>query len=288
MTTALAVAVLSACERVVSVTVPVAEVRLVVEARLERARGAVAADQVIRLTTTEGVFSSSGTPPAATGATVRVVAADGAITPFTERAGEPGVFVARAMPLVVAAPYTLEITWDGDRYAATETMQPAVTLDSLYFTVGNARPGRPSGLAASIRLLDPAGERNFYLWDQWVNGRRQVSPDSTTFTRAVLSDDILDGAVITDFTPYGGIILQPTEVVRLRQLSISEQAYRFYAALSAQTGNDGSPFAVPAGSVRGNVANVTRPGRLALGYFIAGEYTEREARVGGLLSSGEP
>ena len=51
------------------------------------------------------------------------------------------------------------------------------------------------------------------------------------------------------------------------------------AALSAQVGNNGSPFGVPVSSVRGNVANTTNPSKRAVGYFIAGEYTELERRV---------
>lgn len=274
-----AAAVLAGCERVVKVTAPAADVRLVVEARLERSRSGFSADQRIRLTTTEDAFAASTLAPAARGATVRVVDAAGATTTFTESTAEPGVYLARAMRLVTGRQYTLQVTWDGDDYRATEVMLPAVPLDSLYFREGDAIPGRPTGLTAAIVTQDPPDRRNFYLWDQWIDGRRQVSPDSTRFSRAVLSDDIINGARITDYTPYGGIIVRRGEVVRLRQLAISEQAYRFFSSLSAQTANNGSPFGVPAGSVRGNVANTTRPSRLALGYFVAGEYSEREATV---------
>ena len=62
-------------------------------------------------------------------------------------------------------------------------------------------------------------------------------------------------------------------------MCISGQAYRFEVALSERTGNDGLPFSVPARNVRRNIANVTRPGRLALRYFIAAEYSELERRV---------
>ena len=281
LTVLLAAAALTGCERVVRVTAPASEARLVVEARLERARGSFGADQRIRLTTTEDAFASSNVAPAVVGATVRVVDANGTTFAFTESTTEPGSYTFRNMRLVTGRRYTLQVTWDGDTYTATETMLPAVPLDSIYFRIGEGPPGRPVGLSAAILTRDPDIERNFYLWDQWVDGRRQVSPDSTTFTRAVLSDDIINGAIIKDYTPYGGIIVEPGQLVRMRQLAISEQAYRFYNSLSQQTSNNGSPFGVPAGSVRGNVANTTRPARLALGYFIAGEYSERELRVPG-------
>jgi hypothetical protein len=120
---------------------------------------------------------------------------------------------------------------------------------------------------------------NHYLWEQYVDGVRQITPDSGAFTRAVLSDEIVDGALIREFKPYAGVVVRPGQVVRIRQLSISPQAYRFYESLSEQTRNNGSPFGVPVSSIRGNVANVTRPERLALGYFIAAEYFDVERTV---------
>ena len=50
-------------------------------------------------------------------------------------------------------------------------------------------------------------------------------------------------------------------------------------ALNDQTTNDGSPFATAPASVRGNVANRTRPAHHALGYFAASEVAERTAVV---------
>ena len=59
-----------------------------------------------------------------------------------------------------------------------------------------------------------------------------------------------------------------------RQYGISEEVYRYLFALGEQTTNDGSPFAVPAASVRGNIVNRTNPSRYPLGFFMATEITE--------------
>jgi len=268
-----------ACERVVKVTAPSFEPRLVVEARLERQLNRRSPPQRIRLTTTQGVFNSDAPPPAR-GAEVRVLNAAGTATSFIESSTEPGLYLAAApMPLTVGQTLTLQITWQGDQFIARETMLRAVPIDTLAFTTGPNIPGLPIGLRGSITFRDPEEVPNFYLWEQWVNGVRQVSPDTDAFSRAVLNDDIVNGATIVDFSPYRGMIVRSGQVVRIRQYSISPQAFRFYDALSSQTNNNGSPFGVPASNVRGNVANVTRPGRLALGYFIASEYAEVEGTV---------
>lgn len=278
ITAALVSVIATACERVVTVNAPASETRLVVEARLEREKGAASADQQIRLSTTQGVFSTV-TPSAVRGATVDVVDDSGGKTLFAESTAEPGVYRASAMRLDVGRSYTLEIAWSGDQYRATERMQAGVEMDSLFFRprFGQLNPG-PT-LRATIAAKDPGTPKNFYLWDQWIDGRRLVSPDSEVNSRVIASDELFNGSPVRNFQPYDGWSVSAGQLIRVRQFSISEQAYRFYLTLSQQVDNDGSPFGVPASSVRGNVANVSRPSRVALGYFIAGEYTELERRV---------
>ena len=275
----LLLAVVAACERVVTVTAPAAEIRLVVEARLERQLDRRSPQQRIRLTTTQGAFSNEA-PPAARGAQVRVLNAAGSATQFVESSTDPGLYLAATqMPLPAGQSLTLQITWEGDEYSARETMLRAVPIDTLLFTAGPGIPGLPVGLRGSISFRDPENVANFYLWEQWVDGVREASRDFFSFSRAVLADDILNGALILEFSPYRGVVVRPGQRVRIRQYSISQQAFRFYDALSNQTDNNGSPFGVPSSSVRGNVANITRPSRLALGYFIASEYAEVERVV---------
>jgi hypothetical protein len=206
--------------------------------------------------------------------------AAGVAIAFNESPSEPGVYVsATTMPLQINQSLTLQITWGGDLYTARENVQRAVPVDSLAFTEGGGLPGLSAGLRAAIWFIDPEEIVNYYLWEQYVDGVRQVSPDSGRFSRAVRSDDIIDGALIREFKPYNGVVVRRGQVVRIRQLSISQQAYRFYESLSEQTQANGSPFGVPVSSIRGNVANTTRPSKPALGYFIAAEYFDIERTV---------
>lgn len=268
----------AACERVVSITVPAVEPRLVVEARLERVRGAVTGVQRIRLTTTDGYFSSTEPPPAR-GAVVRVEDDSGRVVTFTESSTEPGVYGTSFLIVSLRRAYTLRITYQGDEYAATEIATPGVAIDSLFFRQRTGFRGPALGLRATIALQEPPDVPNYYLWDQFVDGARLVSPDSGSYFRMVASDEFQDGEYIPQFQPYDGIVVTAGQLVAVRQLALSEQAYRFFSALSEQTLNDGSPFGVAPSSLRGNIANLRSPDRLALGYFIVGEVTQVERRV---------
>jgi hypothetical protein len=130
---------------------------------------------------------------------------------------------------------------------------------------------------ATIDLVDPPGLGNFYLWDQFIDGVRVLVPDSSFKYRMVEMDDAVDGLTIEGFQPYEGIDIPVGSTVLMRQIGLSERMYRYYFAFSDQVSADGSPFAVPPASVRGNVSNVTDPSRFPLGYFHAAEVAEASA-----------
>lgn len=261
------------CERIVAIDLDEGPKRLVVEARLERVKGVGATVQRFRLTTTDAYFANR-TPPPALGAKVEIVDGSNAVTPFAELPAEPGVFASAAFAPVLGAKYTLRIVWQGDRYEATEQMLAVARIDSMWFAKRMEEIGPDSGLRATIRFRDPPGTKNFYVWDQYVNGRRLVTPDSAFYYRVATSDELLDGVRVRAVQPYGGIVVRTGADVLVRQIAISEQGYRYYSAMSEQTGNDGSPFGVPPSNLRGNIANLTHPENRALGYFMAGEIAE--------------
>lgn len=263
---------LGGCERVVGLEVEEGPRRLVVEARLERVIGNVTGHQSITLTTTSPYFES-GDPPAATGATVRVTSDAGATVTFVETA--PGVYTTEQLVVEIGRRYTLTIVYEGDTYESSEIAQPIPPIDSLYFDA--PKPGRFSGtdgVRATIDLQEPADQRNFYLWDQFIDGVRVLGPDSSFRYRIVAPDDAVNGLAIEGFQPYEGIDIPLGSTVVMRQIGLSEDMYRYYFALSDQVSADGSPFAVPPASVRGNITNLTNRARFPVGYFHAAEVGE--------------
>jgi hypothetical protein len=252
--------------------------QLVVEARLERVRGTVSGEQQIRLTTTDAYFSNTALPPAR-GASVRVTDDAGRVVVFIESATEPGTYFTTDLVGVIDRRYTLQIDWQNERYEATESLNAVAPIDSLYFRDRTTQSGPKDGLRATIDFRDPPNAKNFYLWDQYVNGQRLVVPDSSFKTRVVAQDDGLDGRTVREFQPYDGIPVGKGATVLVRQMALSESLYRYFRALSDQSSNDGSPFAVPLASVRSNIANVTRADHRALGYFMATEVAEARSTV---------
>lgn len=269
---------LTACERVVGLDVPEGPRRLVVEARLERVIGRVNGTQSILLSTTAPYFSEAAAPPA-TGAMVRVTDDAGVTVTFME--STPGRYTTDQLTVRVGTTYRLEIDWDGQAYESTETAQSVAPIDSLYLEA--PKPGRFSGtdgVRATIDLVDPPGLGNFYLWDQFIDGVRVLGPDSTFKYRMVAMDDAVDGLTISGFQPYEGIDIPPGSTVLMRQVGLSERMYRYYFAFSDQVSADGSPFAVPPASIRGNISNLTDPARFPLGYFLVGEVSEASVTRG--------
>ena len=269
---------LGACEKVVELELPEGPKQLVVEARLERVRGAVNGTQQIRLSTTDSYFSDNAPPPVR-GATVRVSDGTGPAVTFAESMTDPGVYVTNSLVGEIGRAYTLQIDWQGERYDATETLQPVAPIDSIYFMARTGSFGPKEGLRATIDFRDPGTVRNFYLWDQFIDGVRLVVPDTNFRVRVTAPDDGLDGRRIRRFQPFDAVPVKSGAQVLMRQMALSETVYRYFVALSDQSSNDGSPFSVPLSSVRSNIANRTKTDHRPLGYFMATEVAEARAKA---------
>jgi hypothetical protein len=281
MLIATAIAAFAGCERVVDITVPSQPTRLVVDARLERVLGRVSGRQQITLTTSQEVFATTAPPPA-TGATVRVSDSAGRVVTFTPVSGQPGVYGSDSLVIATGQRYTLDIAWSGAEYRATTRAVGAPSIDSIYFTLASAVGpiDGGDGLRAAVTFRDVGGRPDFFLFDQVVNGRRIVSPDSTFPYRVILPDAVTgDGRAFQGFQPYQTTQVAPGDTVTLRVMGLPEDAYRWYTTINAQSGSAGGPFGIPPASARGNIQNRTRPAELVFGYFYATEVSEATRRV---------
>lgn len=250
--------------------------RLVVEGRIALVAGDPTGRQVIRLTTTDAV-AATGALPAATGATVVVTDGAGGTFPFVE--SSPGSYVRNGLIPVIGRTYTATIDYQGDRYQAVSELLPVSPIDSLYFRfeVEGIAQG-DSGFRAVIDYADPPGSRNFYLWELLVDGEQRIGIDPGNSFRIISDDEFYDGGRVIGYQPYDEEIVEPGERVTMRQIALSEAAYRFYFEFFQQT-TGGGPFSTPPASVRGNVANLTDRTRPALGWFLATQISERTAIV---------
>jgi hypothetical protein len=264
---------LCACQRVVDLEVPSARPRLVVAARLARDLRPIGPQdvQVVKLTTTSDYFSADPPPPAL-GAVVQVQDDMGNVTVFSDSL-RSGMYRAPAMFVVQRGrTYTLTISFEGEQYQAVESTQNVAPIQRLY--LDKPHPGRfagVGGLRATIDYTDPAGVKNFYMWEQYLNGVLELGPDSTTKMRVIASDQLTDGLSVVGFQPYEGVHVEQLSQVVVRQIALSEAAYQYFYALNDQVSSNGSPFAVPPASLRGNIQNLSDRIRPALGYFYVSE-----------------
>jgi Domain of unknown function (DUF4249) len=261
------------CTRVVDVSVDEGPTLLVVEGRIELGDSL----QRVRLTTTD-LFSSPNLPPAVTDATVRITDDEGLRSGFAPDPLDPGVYVSRLRPLP-GATYTLTIDYQGEHYQAVSTLVTGPPIDSLYFVYQDQGIAQgDSGFRAAIDYTDPAGVSNYYLWELYVDGVQRVKVDPGNRFRVISKDEFYDGGRVIGYQPFDEEVVDPGQQVLLRQVAISEDVYRYLFALYEQT-QGGGPFSTPPASLRGNVANLTDPSHPALGYFFAGQVSERTATV---------
>ena len=263
------------CTRVVDVAVEQGAVRLVIEGRIELRDQDPVARQRIRLTTTDA-YQSSAPPPPARGAVVRVADDAGRSFAFAESATEPGVYLRDGLVPVVGARYTLTIDYQGERYEGSHQLNAVPPIDSLYF--GYREKGLAqgdSGFRALIDYADPAGIRNYYLWELLVDGKPRIKTDPGNQFRIISDDRFYDGGQVVGYQPYDEEVVETGERVTVRQVALSEAGFRYYTALFEQTTGGGGPFSTPPASVRGNISNRTVPAHYPLGFFLAAQVSER-------------
>lgn len=255
------------CTRIVDLDLGDAPRHLVVEARIE----AGDTRQSVILTTTDA-FGIAGPLPPATGAVVTVTDNLGMVLPLLEDA--PGRYqaVTPSNQIQAGRTYTLSILWEGEQYQATSPVVAGPKIDSLYVTFRSASLAvGDSGYRAVIDYTDPPGVANHYFWEMFVQEERVTLLDPGTQWRVISRDRFYDGQKVTGYLPFDEQVVLPGQFIRIRQLAITEEAYRYLFAFYEQATGGGSPFSTPPASVRGNVRNLTRPEHRALGFFLAAE-----------------
>ncbi|MFT4857559.1 MAG: hypothetical protein ACI8YP_001886 [Algoriphagus sp.] len=252
-----------------------------------------------------------------TGATVIVRDDLGNVTFFPQNNGDPGRYDSPAnFATVIGRSYTLQIqTVEGKVYTSfPERVESVPEIKDLTYQVikipveGEINP--KSGVQLIASLDDPADQNNFYLWrnnpsvyvlktrpdlftprPSDANPSRDPQPKdccNTCFRSELVGNQSLFIAQDDNFNglntrlPVGfieddGLRFIQTYRVDLRQMSVSQEAYRFLRLVKQQTEISGSVFDPPPANIRGNMISLDDPEEEVLGYFIAG--AERKKRI---------
>jgi hypothetical protein len=270
-------ALTTSCQEVISIDLEEGQKRLVVEGRLEKNKNIDSPVQRLKLTTTADYFANNAAP-AASGAEVSVTDAKGNIYVFAENPGQKGIYESYDLKPELGQTYTLSIRYLDEQYQAKETLLPVADIDTIYQVNLQENTFNEAGIRIKIDYIDPVDQVNYYYWEQFKNGSSKITPNPGTKWTIVSSDELYNGQPFIGKTPNDELIYIQGETALVRQIALSEFAYKYFFALFDQEGSRGGITAPPA-PIRGNVENLSNPGRYALGYFYAAEIDEAELVV---------
>jgi hypothetical protein len=270
----LSIILLTACEKEITLTLPSPENQLVVEGRLERVQGQPTQRHTIILSKVNDYFDNEQTPRV-TDAIVTVREPSGVTHAFVHGTAKPGTYVNTTLVPADELTYTLRIEWNNELYEATETFTNVAEIERIYQQFEEENQFEDGGIKVAIDFTDPSGTGDNYLWELFLNGENILVPDPGNSGNIVATDKFFDGETVEGYFPNEEKVFTPGQQVLVRQIGISRNQYDYLFILLEQTGQTGQLIDVPAAPIRGNVRNLTNPGKPALGYFGVSEISEK-------------
>lgn len=242
-------ALTTSCEKVIDLDLKTSSTQIVIEATLpDDGSPAVA---VLSQTV---AYSETNQFPAVSGATLLLTDETTGTVDTLRETTTPGRYAGRLAGLV-GHRYTLDVASGGQHYVAHSTMPPVVplagvALDAISFGPNDRLNVRPL-------FLDPAGVRNYYYFQQSVNGK----PQKTIYLQ---DDEFSDGNPNTQGL-RGGFDeekLLRGDTVRVKMHNLDVGAYEYFRTLNQILASNPLFTTTPTNPV-GNFTNG------ALGYFSA-------------------
>lgn len=268
------VALTLSCQEVIQVDLEEGQQRLVVEGRIEKIKDSNNGYQSITLSLTNDYFSNSQTPRVK-GAIVSVTEDSGNEYIFQESSSTAGLYETNNLIAEIGSTYTLHIEYDGSVYRGSETIYPVVPIDTIYQEFKSDNLFDDEGIRVKIDFTDPGDTENFYLWQQFQDGKSFIDVNGGTKWTIISPDEFFNGRKIIGKEPNDEMIFTPGQTALVRQLSISKNEYDYMFLLYDQA-TGGGPFDAPPATIRGNIENITNPNNYPLGYFGASEVAEAE------------
>lgn len=258
----LLVLAIASCTDVIDVDVPEAPPRLTIEASLDWERGTTGNNQTILLRTSTPYFAEQKIAPVL-GASVRVTNTDsGAEFVFEDQ--NNGQYTTSSFIPVVGDTYSLEVIYNDELYAATETLVPVSTIVDVFQSTEDGED--EDALEVNVTFEDPAGIENYYFL--------RFQSDADIFPELYyIKDEFIDG---NEFTIYyekladeddGNAEFQSGDTVDIALYGISEQYHDYLRLLVDQYEFAGNPFSPTPVPLVGNCVNMDNPENIAYGYF---------------------
>jgi hypothetical protein len=263
-TALLAIFSFCSCEKEIDLELKNTTPKLIVEGNILMGLDTLIQQQEIKLTRSAN-YTGNSIPEPISNAVVSVF--DGQNTfnfSYTSNGVYKSSFVANANKT-----YKLSISYDGDTYEASEKMQTGAVIDSLSIKFFPSALGSPEGNFITINTVDPANEKNFYLWRLFINNKLMINPSPGNIYRAIQKDEFFNGQPLFNYLPFDNFPVISGDLTRMEQLNISEQMYNYYYSIFNLTASSPVSGDVPPGKIRGNILNLNKSDKNALGYFGA-------------------
>lgn len=262
------------CEDVIEVDVPSEPPRLTVDALIR-----INADQPISTARVKVGLTSSffESVTVAEVDEIRIINTD-MVDPLSNRntlellQTEPGIYEAQNdTSFFTEGNLQLLIVYEGQTFVAFSKYTPSAPIDELIQGEQTLFTGDETEII--ISFTDNAERDDFYLFD--FDGQEFL----------VTEDEFYPGQTFR-FSYFFDNDLGSGEVLTISLLGIDENFYNYMNQLIVQSGGDQGPFQTPAGTVRGNIINITGSDTIdsldqvqdstnfALGFFaVVQEYT---------------
>lgn len=237
----------TSCQKVIDVKLDEADKKIVVDAVLTDHEGGC----IVKLSKTKN-FNENNNFVGLGGAVITIKDETGNTTTLTETS--PGVYTNGQMKGTSGKTYQLLINVEGKSYSASSTMPENIHLDSLYLKTQKFFSDEET--FSNVVFQDPGGVKNYYLFKQFVNGKRTDG----TF---IMDDDLSDGKKFNStlylFTDDEDKI-KSGDLVEVEMQCIDKAVYKYwYSYDQAASGGGSATPANPVSNISGD----------ALGYFSA-------------------
>jgi hypothetical protein len=240
---------LTSCQKVIDVKLDDADKKLVIDAVLTNVEGGC----VVKLSKTK-TFNENNNFSGLSGAVVTIRDESGTLTTLTETS--TGVYTHPTLKGINGKTYQLQVNAEGKSYTSSSTMPGLVPLDSIYLETQKFFDEEET--FANVIFQDPAGIKNFYLFKQYVNGKRM----GETF---IMDDDLSDGKLFRS-TLYlfadDDEKIKTGDVIVVEMQCIDKAVYKYWFSYDQSASGGGGGSATPANPV----SNISGD---ALGYFSA-------------------
>ncbi len=217
----------------------------------------------------------------------------------------PGVYRSKTFSGTIGQTYSLSIT----TYNGRQYVSPAMELrknpgiGNIYATYSPQLLNGDGAFQIFIDSEDPEKKSRYYRWDYketyeiqnpfpsdyvWLGGNNVVFRDvpvdhcwGNDSSKSVVLGNTkgLDGDKITGqqlrVIPGYSFVMRIKYSILVRQYVLSEEAYNYWQNLADVNQMQGTLFDHQPGTVKGNIASLTDPSEVVLGYFDAGEIAEK-------------